>query len=242
MKCSAMRLNPPYGAASIGSGRLLASPPSEPYVRFSRIRLSSWWFPHRGLSRGLPSCVKREQPGLGEEGVGPALVIGWTESKARPLFLLAQEGAQPSANELVQHDKGAGMGMFEVAEPAAQHRVEVGDDAREVDPARSSRPHPDVILEAIEALLADKPSSGFEPVAEELKTLPWLPAVADMGLVRLQMQAIVRHPGTDFFQGGIGLLAALAQDHEVVCIAPSDNPGLPSVRPGGADRCSPAMG
>ncbi|MGH8657446.1 MAG: site-specific DNA-methyltransferase, partial [Gammaproteobacteria bacterium] len=30
-----------------GRERLTPSPPSEPYVRFSRIRLSSWWFPHR---------------------------------------------------------------------------------------------------------------------------------------------------------------------------------------------------
>ena len=31
----------------IGVGKAFASPPSEPYVRFSRIRLSSRWFPHR---------------------------------------------------------------------------------------------------------------------------------------------------------------------------------------------------
>src|SRR6516162_10671023 len=33
--------------ALIGVGKAFASPPSEPYVRFSRIRLSSWQFPHR---------------------------------------------------------------------------------------------------------------------------------------------------------------------------------------------------
>ncbi len=35
--------------SQIGVGKAFwASPPSEPYVRFSRIRLSSRWFPHRG--------------------------------------------------------------------------------------------------------------------------------------------------------------------------------------------------
>ena len=31
-----------------GREGLLPSPPSEPDLRFSRIRLSGWWFPHRG--------------------------------------------------------------------------------------------------------------------------------------------------------------------------------------------------
>ena len=30
-----------------GREGLASSPPSEPCVRFSRTRLSSWWFPHR---------------------------------------------------------------------------------------------------------------------------------------------------------------------------------------------------
>src|SRR5271154_5159528 len=34
--------------AAIGVGKALASPPSEPCWRFSRTRLSSRWFPHRG--------------------------------------------------------------------------------------------------------------------------------------------------------------------------------------------------
>ena len=51
-------------------------------------------------------------------------MIDWTEAKARSPLLLTQERAQPSADELVQRNEGAGMGMFEVAEPAAQHRVE----------------------------------------------------------------------------------------------------------------------
>ena len=41
----------------IGVGKELPSPPSEPYGRFSRIRLSSRWFPHReGLAVSQAVC------------------------------------------------------------------------------------------------------------------------------------------------------------------------------------------
>jgi hypothetical protein len=38
----------PQNPPDRGREGFLASPPSEPYVRFSRIRLSGCWFPHRG--------------------------------------------------------------------------------------------------------------------------------------------------------------------------------------------------
>src|SRR5277367_6240235 len=78
----------------IGGGKALASPPSEPYVRFSRIRLSSREFLSSRLSRRQPGRVKREQPGFREEGIWPALVIGAADSHARRLLLLsAKKGA-----------------------------------------------------------------------------------------------------------------------------------------------------
>src|ERR1700722_19042791 len=107
------------------------------------------------------------------------------------------------------------MGVHEVAEPALQHRVKGLDDAREALPARSSRPRPDVVLQAVQALLADPAPTGFESLAEELKALPRSPTVPDKRLVRMQTQAVVRDPGLDFCQGSGGLLAALAQHHEV---------------------------
>src|SRR5712691_5737685 len=119
-------------------------------------------------------------------------MVGLTAPEAGTFLLLAQERAQPSADELVEHDEGAGIGMLEVAEPAAQHRVEFFDDPREADPARSSRLRPDVVLEAGQALLADKALSGFKPIAEELEAFPRLPAVAHVRLVRMQTQAVVR--------------------------------------------------
>ena len=67
----------------------------------------------------MPGCVKCEQSGLCEEGVGPAFVIVQTESEAGPLLLLAQDGAQPSADKAVYKREGAAMCVLEVAEPAS---------------------------------------------------------------------------------------------------------------------------
>jgi hypothetical protein len=142
-------------------------------------------FPHTALqsvvsssevSRGLPSCVECEQPGLREECVGPALMIVATSPEARPLLLLAQERSQPSADEPVDSDEGARIGVLEVAEPTAERPVEIGDDASEAVAARALRLLPDFVFEAGQALLADKPPAGLEPVAEEVEAFPGLPA------------------------------------------------------------------
>jgi hypothetical protein len=57
----------------IGVGKALASPPSEPCWRFSRTRLSSCWFPHRGcLARyRTVDCVNSKK--LRERGYSPPL-------------------------------------------------------------------------------------------------------------------------------------------------------------------------
>ena len=46
----------------IGVEKALASPPSEPYVRFSRIRLSSQWFPHRDWLADILASVMVNRP------------------------------------------------------------------------------------------------------------------------------------------------------------------------------------
>src|SRR6202045_1364624 len=135
------------------------------------------------------------------------------------LRLLEQKRAQPPADKLVEHVKGARVRVLEVFEPAVQQRIEISDDDRETLPACSSCLCPDAILEPVQALLADKTPADFEPIAEELEPFPALPAVADMRLARMQTQAVVRHPGTYLCQGSVRLLAALTQNHEVVRIA-----------------------
>ncbi len=57
--------NPPL--PSRGREGLSPSPPSEPCGRFSRTRLSSWWFPHRGL-RAARQAVSRANTLLYDPG------------------------------------------------------------------------------------------------------------------------------------------------------------------------------
>jgi len=54
--------NPPL--ASRGREGLSPSPPSEPCGRFSRTRLSSWWFPHRGLRAARQAVSRANSPAV----------------------------------------------------------------------------------------------------------------------------------------------------------------------------------
>src|SRR5712691_10475861 len=69
-----------------------------------------------GVSRVLPGRVKREQPGIGEEGVGPEAMVIASCSESGPMGLPAQDRPQPSADELVEHDERAGMRVLEVSD------------------------------------------------------------------------------------------------------------------------------
>jgi hypothetical protein len=73
-------------------------------------------------------CEQGEQPMIREEGIGPSSMVCLTSSYRRPLFLLAQDSSQPSADHLVDPAEQAWPGVFEVAEPSPKHRVEVSDD------------------------------------------------------------------------------------------------------------------
>src|SRR6266478_9142851 len=68
-----------------------------------------------GVSRLLEGCMKGEQSLGREERVGLALMIGLASSDAGALLLLAQDGAQSSANEAVDDAEQSWCGMFEVA-------------------------------------------------------------------------------------------------------------------------------
>src|SRR5690625_611646 len=196
--------------------------------RLPALRTARAVFPHTalqsvvsssGVSRCLPGRVKGEQPGIREVGVGPAYLIGPGESETGPLFLLAQDGAQPPAYELVQALEGVAAGVLEVAKPTSQYRVQSVDDPRQALPARPSRLLPDLAFETGEALLADIASAAGEAVAKELEALCRSPTVDDVGLVRMQAKAVLRHPFLDRRERGLGLFLAPAENHEVVRIA-----------------------
>ena len=106
--------------------------------------------------------------------------------------------------------------MFEVAEPAAQQRVEIRHDAGEAVAPCAPRLLSDAVLELVQALLAHVTLAGFETVAEELEPLPQPPTVAVMRLFGVQREAVFAHPGAHLREGGVRLLARPAQDDEVV--------------------------
>src|SRR5271165_2246321 len=110
------------------------------------------------------------------------------------------------------------MGMFEVAEPAAQQWIEVSYGAGEAVAPCAPRLLSYAVLELVQALLAHVTLAGFETVAEELEPLPRLPTVADMRLFGVQREAVFAHPGAHLREGGVRLLARPAQDDEVVRI------------------------
>src|SRR5271166_6068121 len=137
--------------------------------------------------------------------VGAADALPWT------LLLLAQEGAQPPPDKPVELAEGGVMGMFEVAEPAAQPRVEIRHGTGEAVAPCAPRLLPYAVLELVQALLAHVALAGFETVAEELEPLPRPPTVADMRLFGMQREAIFAHPGANLREGGLRLLACPAQ-------------------------------
>ncbi len=138
----------------------------------------------------MPCRVKGEQPGIREESVGPAHLIGPAAAEAGPLLLHAQESAEPSPDQTIEPFKDGVMGMLEVVEPTSQNRVETADD-----PFKAVAPGPlgllpDFILEPVQALLADMTPFALEAIAKKAKALPLFPAVPDMGLVRVKAKAV----------------------------------------------------
>src|SRR5580698_7879154 len=66
-------LQPASPVTTIGVGRAFAPPPSEPCVRFSRTRLSSRWFPHRGCLAPIRAVLCVNSPNLAKAALGPPL-------------------------------------------------------------------------------------------------------------------------------------------------------------------------
>ncbi len=132
--------------------------------------------------------MKCEQPRFREESVGPTHLIGQTAAEAGTLFLFAQEGAQPSPDQSVQPFEDMVMGVLEVLEPAAQNRVQTGDDLFEALAPRPLRLLPDFILKPVQALLTDMPPLALEAVTQEVEALALFPAVPDMGLIRMKAE------------------------------------------------------
>src|SRR6185295_5407828 len=98
-----------------------------------------------GVARRVPGRLEGEQPSLREEGFGPAHMVSVAPAEAGSFFLLAQDRAQPSSHEAVDVREDVAMRVLEVAEPAAQARVQVAHDARQAVAARARGPLPNAV-------------------------------------------------------------------------------------------------
>src|SRR5437762_6644783 len=116
--------------------------------------------------------------------------------------------------------------MLEVAKPPPKQRVKVADDPLQAIATTAARQVSHLVLERLQALLADEPAPRLEPVAQEIKTLSRLAAVADPRLVWVQGQAVARDPRLDLAQGGQGLRFRPAQDHKIVGVPYHPQPAL----------------
>ena len=96
-----------------------------------------------------------------EEGIRPTPMVGLASSDAGTLVLLAQDGAQTSAYEAVEEAVQRWRGMFEVAKPSPKHRVEIADDLLEAVAPAADRSRPHLVLERLQALLADQPPASM---------------------------------------------------------------------------------
>ena len=120
------------------------------------------------MSRAWASA-KVKRPNSPEVGIWPALMIGTTSDSA-PSISSAKDAPESPSYPRVERCIDAMTAVLEVLEPAAQHRVDHGDDRARRMPVGSSRPLPDFVFELLRALLARGSFPQLEVVTEKVKT------------------------------------------------------------------------
>ena len=63
------------------------------------------------------------------------------------------------------------MSILEVVKPAAQRRIQIGNNFRHTIPARALGPHPNAISNDIDTLPPNPASPRLEAIAQKLKAL-----------------------------------------------------------------------
>jgi hypothetical protein len=141
------------------------------------------------------SLGHREQPKISEEGIWPSGVIAKASTLTRTMKLSAQDRSQTATNKAVDGLEGVAGGVLEIAEPATQEWIERRNDALDrVTPVPLGQ-GPDFIPQAHETLLAHPTLARLEPVTQKLEPMTRLPAIPNVGFVRMQCQAVRIHPG-----------------------------------------------
>src|SRR5215469_11575649 len=134
---------------------------------------------------------QREQPLLGKESGGPALMV---ESSSPSLaFLAAQDAPQPHPDPAVQVGERSAMTVLEVPQPAAQGPVQVRDDGRQTLSLGAPRLGTDRLFELLQALRAWPAIAALKGIAQKVKAAR-LRSVEDTRLRRVQSQSRRNRP------------------------------------------------
>ena len=157
---------------------------------------------------------QREQPLLGKESIGPALMVE-SSSPSFATLAAAQEATQPHPYPAVQVGERRAMTVSEVPKPASQGPVQVRDDSWQALSLGAPCLGSDRVFELLQALRTWPAIAALKVIAQEVKAA-WLPGVDDTRLRRMQPQSRRNRPCLHLLQGRTGFRLTLAQEHEVV--------------------------
>ena len=147
---------------------------------------------------------------LGEEGIRPAAMIVACQTEPRTLIPLTQDGPQPPADKAVDCTEGRVVCVLEVAKPPFQERIQLGYDIAERAASSPTGELANLVPDCLKTLASYKAAPAFEAVTQEVKTMTCILAVPYMRLVWMQHKSMLRRPGANLSQCGLGFFLALA--------------------------------
>ena len=106
--------------------------------------------------------------------------------------------------------------MLEVAKPAAEYGIQIGDNAGETIPACALALDPNTIAYGVETLPPHPALPRLEVIAQEVEALAFLPTIPDMGFVGIKTQGISLYPSLHFGECRLCLLSTGARRREVI--------------------------
>src|SRR5215470_3142101 len=151
--------------------------------------------------------MKGEKPLCREEGIGPALMVLQRAPSALTLV--------PSPHKAVDSLKRRRPRVFEVAKPAAQHRVEVCQNLRETAAPGPPRLLTDLVSQRLQTLRTHIPPPFGKPVPQKVEPPVVHTDLDNASFLWVEAQAVLCHPGIHRGQRGLGFGLGATEDHEI---------------------------
>ncbi len=213
----------------VGKPGYPGSPPSEPDVRISRIRLSGRRFTSRGLEQGTMGIVKAKIPKVPKVLVWPASVV---PAPADALFLViaTQDASEPAPDPPIKRLEGCTMAVFEVFKPSFVGSANVCNNLSHASAVAPSGLTTDGVFELLQAFLTRPAGAVFKPIPKKFEAFIGLMGIDHAGLVRVQGQPSLFDQLGHLRQCRFGLLPTFAQDNKVS--RPRELPAQPLSEPG----------